>query len=182
MFIRISRAAILAGFFAVVPRLDAKPLPETELRTVEKVELNRYTGTWHETARYPNRFQKDCVSDTTAAYTLREDGKINVVNSCLTKERKRKTARGTARVADKKTNAKLKVTFFWPFSGNYWVIALDPEYKYAVVGEPNRKYLWILSRTPALDDDIYRKILDQIREAGYDASKLLKTPQSASSS
>ncbi|HXU49280.1 MAG TPA: lipocalin family protein [Candidatus Binatia bacterium] len=183
MFVRImSSVAVLAGLLVAGPGTDSKPLPQTKLQTVEKVDLSRYTGKWYEIARYPNRFQRDCASDTTATYSLRKDGKISVINSCLTKERKNKTARGTARVADKQTNAKLRVTFFWPFSGDYWIIALDPGYKYAVVGEPKRKYLWILSRTPVLDDNTYLKILDEIRNAGYDPSKLLKTPQSVSSS
>lgn len=156
------------------PESNSKPL-----RTVGNVDLNRYRGTWYEIARYPNRFQRDCASDTTAEYTLRKDGKVQVVNSCRQKDGKTKTARGTAKVADKKSNAKLRVTFFWPFYGDYWVIGLSPDYRYAIVGEPKRKYLWILSRTPELDEATYRAIVEQIREAGYDPDRLIKTPQSA---
>lgn len=148
------------------------------LRTVDGVDLKRYSGTWYEIARYPNRFQRDCQSDTKAEYTVRKDGKVQVVNSCLQKDGKTKTARGTAKVADKRTNAKLRVTFFWLFYGDYWVIGLSPDYRYAVVGEPKRKYLWILSRTPEIDDATYKEVLEQIREAGYDPGKLIKTPQS----
>jgi apolipoprotein D and lipocalin family protein len=148
------------------------------LRTVDNVDLHRYTGTWYEIARYPNRFQRDCQSDTTAEYTLRTDGKVQVVNSCRQKDGKTKTARGTAKVVDKSSNAKLKVTFFWPFYGDYWVIGLSPDYRYAIVGEPKRKYLWILSRTPELDEGTYKEALKQIRAAGYDPDKLLKTHQS----
>jgi apolipoprotein D and lipocalin family protein len=148
------------------------------LRTVASVDLTRYSGTWYEIARYPNRFQRDCQSDTMAEYTLRKDGKVQVVNSCRQKDGKTKTARGTAKVADKKTNAKLKVTFFWPFYGDYWVIGLSPDYRYAIVGEPKRRYLWVLSRTPEMDETTYQKILEQIRAAGYDPEKLIKTPQS----
>lgn len=150
------------------------------LRTVESVDLSRYIGTWYEIARYPNRFQRDCQSDTTAEYTLRKDGKVQVVNSCRQKNGKTKTARGTAKVADKTTNAKLRVTFFWPFYGDYWVIGLSPDYRYAIVGEPNRKYLWILSRTPGMDERTFAEVLEQIRKAGYDPDKLIKTPQSPS--
>jgi apolipoprotein D and lipocalin family protein len=150
------------------------------LRTVDAVDLNRYSGTWYEIARYPNRFQRDCQSDTTAEYTLRKDGKVQVVNSCRQKDGKTKTARGTAKVADKTTNAKLRVTFFWPFYGDYWVIGLSPDYGYAIVGEPKRKYLRILSRTPEMDEATYKGVLEQMRSAGYDPDKLIKTPQSPS--
>ena len=151
------------------------------LRTVESVDLSRYIGTWYEIARYPNRFQRDCQSDTTAEYTLRKDGKVQVVNSCRQKDGKTKTARGTAKVADKTTNAKLRVTFFWPFYGDYWVIGLSPDYRYAIVGDPNRKYLWVLSRAPEMDGSTYGEVLDQIRAAGYDPDRLIKTPQSPGS-
>ena len=148
------------------------------LRTVGSVDLSRYSGTWYEIARYPNRFQRDCQSDTTAEYTVRKDGKVQVVNSCRQKDGKTKTARGTAKITDKATNAKLKVTFFWPFYGDYWIIGLSPDYRYAIVGEPNRKYLWILSRTPDMDATTYKELLEQIRAAGYDSDKLIKTRQS----
>ncbi len=150
------------------------------LRTVESVDLSRYSGTWYEIARYPNRFQRDCQSDTKAEYTLRKDGKVQLVNSCRQKDGKVKTARGTAKVADKATNAKLRVTFFWPFYGDYWIIGLSPDYRYAIVGEPKRKYLWILSRTPEMDETTYQEIVKQIRKAGYDPERLIKTPQSPS--
>lgn len=148
------------------------------LRTVDAVDLKRYSGTWYEIARYPNRFQRDCHSDTKAEYTVRKDGKVQVVNSCRQNDGRTKTARGTAKIADKRTNAKLRVTFFWPFYGNYWVIGLSPDYRYAIVGEPKRKYLWILSRTPEMDEARYQSLVEQIREAGYDPDKLIKTPQS----
>ena len=150
------------------------------LRTVNGVDLKRYSGTWYEIARYPNRFQRDCQSDTKAEYTVRKDGKVQVVNSCRQKDGKTKMARGTAKVGDKRTNAKLRVTFFWPFYGDYWVIGLSPDYRYAIVGEPKRKYLWVLSRTPEMDEATYQAILGQIREAGYDPDKLIKTPHSPS--
>jgi apolipoprotein D and lipocalin family protein len=147
------------------------------LDVVAHVDLSRYAGEWFEIARYPNRFQKDCVSDTTATYNLRDDGEIDVVNACKRKDGKLKTARGRAKIADSRTNAKLKVTFFWPFYGDYWIIDLDPDYRYAVVGDPGRRYLWILSRTPHLDETEYQKILTRIRDAGYDPERLMKTAQ-----
>jgi len=166
-------------FFAMLIAMatvsTAQSANTSPLKTVEHVDLERYAGTWYEIARYPNRFQRDCQSDTTANYTLRADGKIRVVNACREKSGKTKEARGTAKVADGRTNAKLKVTFFWPFYGDYWIIALDPEYKYAIVGEPKRRYLWILSRTPTMDPSTYESLLGEIKAAGYDPSKLMKT-------
>ncbi len=156
------------------------PAPAATLLTTEEhVDLNRYAGKWYEIARYPNRFQRNCQSDTSATYTVRKDGKVQVVNTCLEKNGKLKTARGTAHIADKQTNAKLRVTFFWPFYGDYWVVGLDPEYQFAIVGEPTRKYLWILSRTPEMREEMYRQALEQVRTAGYDPARLLKTKHTA---
>lgn len=171
-------AAVVGVIFMVsLGSASAESTTRLPLRTVDSVDLSRYGGTWYEIARYPNRFQRACQSDTKAEYTLRKEGKVQVVNSCRQKDGKIKTARGTAKVPDKTTNAKLRVTFFWPFYGDYWVIGLDPNYRYAIVGEPNRKYLWILSRTPEMDASIYEEILGQVRAAGYDPEKLIKTRQ-----
>lgn len=131
---------------------SAQATSASPLTAVDNVDLRRYAGKWYEIARYPNRFQSKCQSDTTAIYTLRDDGKVQVVNACREKDGKVTTARGTAKVVDKKTNAKLKVIFFWPFYGDYWVIGLSPDYQYAIVGEPSRKYLGILSRTPSMEE------------------------------
>ena len=148
------------------------------LEAVPSLDLQRYAGRWYELARYPNRFQKDCAGDTTATYTLRPDGKITVLNECREADGKAKRAKGTAKLASEKgPNSKLKVTFFWPFSGDYWVIALDPEYRWAIVGEPSRKYLWILSRTPRLDERTWQHLMELVRQAGYDPGRLMKTPQ-----
>lgn len=149
------------------------------LATVPSVDLKRYVGRWYEIARYPNRFQKDCAGDTTAEYTLLANGNIQVVNSCRQANGKMNTARGKAKIVDATSNARLKVTFFWPFYGNYWIIGLAPDYSYAIVGEPDRKYLWILSRTPRMSAESYAEALQKIGEAGYDPKRLMQTPQSA---
>jgi len=109
---------------------------KASLQTVPNVDLTRYVGRWYEIARYPAWFEKDCASDVTATYTALSGGKIEVLNECRQADGQVKRSKGTARVVDKRTNAKLKVTFFWPFSGNYWIIDLAPDYSYAVVGEP----------------------------------------------
>jgi len=142
------------------------------------VDLKRYIGTWYEIARFPNSFQEGCVG-TSATYTLREDGKINVLNQCWrgTLNGEISSAKGTAWVVDEKTNAKLKVSFFWPFSGHYWIIDLGENYEYAVVGHPDRKYLWILSRSLEMDEELYNRIIERLKLQLYDTSRLMKTLQ-----
>ena len=169
--------AIGTVFGAVMIGAADKQAP---MQVVSSVDLARYAGKWYEIARLPNRFQRDCASDTTASYTLRRDGKIAVINSCRTSEGRIKSATGTARVASgKEPNTKLKVTFFWPFYGNYWIIDLDPDYKWAVVGEPDRKYFWILSREPKLDEVVYGQILGRAKDQGYDIAPMLKSTHTA---
>lgn len=147
-------------------------------RTVDRVDLKRYMGTWYEISRYPNPFEGDCAGDTAAYYSLQPDGKVKIVNTCRTRKGKTQVVYGTATVADRSSNAKLKVQFEWPFSGDYWVLILNSFYEYAVVGEPSRKYLWVLSRTPTIDKGTYQGILQQIRELGYNPAKLMLTNQS----
>jgi apolipoprotein D and lipocalin family protein len=159
------------------------------VRTVTSVDLNRYSGKWYEVARYPNRFQEQCVSDTTATYTLKEAGKLEVLNQCVKKDGELNAAKGAAKIVDDKTsNAKLKVRFAPSFLsvfgfvwGDYWVIDLGKNYEYSVVGDPDRKYLWILSREPSINDAAYREIIRRVEEQGFDPSKLIKTPQNGRS-
>jgi apolipoprotein D and lipocalin family protein len=163
--VRLLAAVLL--FSCSVPAAD--PLP-----VFSRVDLNRYIGKWHEIARLPMFFQRNCVSDITAEYSLKPDGKIQVLNQCREKDGKLSKATGTARVVDPSTNAKLKVSFFWPFSGDYWILDLGPDYEYAMVGEPSRKYLWILSRQPDLDEGIYRKLVEKAKLLGFDTSRLIR--------
>ena len=147
------------------------------LEVVPHVELEKYLGKWYEIAHLPAKFQEGC-NETTATYTLSKDGSISVLNQC-TKNGKMKQAKGKAKVVDKNSNAKLKVTFFWPFYGDYWIIKLGNDYDYAVVGTPNRKYLWILSRTPQMDDKLYSQLIENIKSKGFDPNNLIKTLQKA---
>jgi apolipoprotein D and lipocalin family protein len=149
---------------------------QREPRTVEQVDLERYLGRWYEIARYPNRFQEGCQA-TTATYTLRDDGDITVVNACREGgvDGPERTAEGKAWVVDERTRAKLKVRFFWPFSGDYWIIDLGPDYEYAVVGDPELEYLWILAREPQLDAAVLDGILARLEAQGYDRKRLLWT-------
>lgn len=139
------------------------------LQTVTTVDLGRYVGRWYEIASFPQRFQKGCTA-TTADYEVREDGEIDVVNRCRkgSLEGPESSAVGRARVTDKTTNAKLEVSFFWPFWGDYWIIQLAPDYSYAVVGAPGRDYLWILSRTPKMTDSVYGEIVVRLKAQGYE--------------
>jgi apolipoprotein D and lipocalin family protein len=148
------------------------------LEVVPHVDLSRYIGTWYEIATIPQRFQRDCVA-VTATYTLREDGKITVVNKCRKKtlDGQARSVSGKAWVVDKKTNAKLKVQFFWPFRGDYWIIELDPDYRFAVVGHPNRNYLWILSRSAQMEETLYQELMRRIANKGYDLSRVKRTLQ-----
>ncbi len=143
------------------------------LQVVSHVELKRYLGKWYEIAHLPTRFQKDCT-DTTATYTLSEDGAISVLNECR-RNGKVKQAKGKAKVVDKNSGAKLKVTFFWPFYGDYWIIYLGKDYDYAVVGTPNRKNLWILSRTQQMDDKLFSQLIESVKSKGFNVDKLIKT-------
>ena len=147
------------------------------LATVESVDLERYQGLWYEIARYPNWFEQNCVG-TTAEYTILPDGRVEVVNTCLdtSLDGPARDIRGSARSVDP-GNAKLKVSFFGPFEGDYWILDLGEDYEYAVVGEPSRKFFWILSRRPTLDEDTLDMIIEMMPEWGYDPSRLYYVPQ-----
>ena len=146
------------------------------LEVVPHVDLEKYLGKWYEIARLPARFQEGC-SDTTATYTLAKDGSVSVLNECI-KNGKIKQAKGRAKVVDKYTGAKLKVTFFRPFYGDYWIIKLGNDYDYAVVGTPNRKYLWILSRTPQMDEKLFSQLIEFIKSKGFNVENLIRTSHS----
>lgn len=160
---------------------DGKRAP---LQTVPSVDLQKYKGKWYEIARYPNRFQRKCVGNTTATYELEDDGDINVINECVEMDGEIDRAKGEAKIVDNSSNAKLKVRFapgflsFLPFVwGDYWIIDLADDYSYAAVGDPKRKYFWILSRTPELDTATYQAILRRAEEKGFDPLKVIETPQ-----
>ncbi len=159
---------------------------KSEPTVVPSVDLNRYVGTWYEIAKIPNRFQRKCDSGTTAEYRLREDGNIDVINRCSNKDGTQIQAKGIAKIVDKTTNAKLKVSFvrilglslFW---GDYWIIGLGKNYEYAIVGTPSRKYGWILARQPKLPQESMDIIHRILREQGYNPEKLEKTIHSIDS-
>ena len=149
-----------------------------ELKTAPYVDLNRYLGRWYEISAIELWFERDCYG-VTANYSLNDDGSVNVINTCRkgSLQGEEKIANGKAKVVDKESNSKLKVSFFWPFAGDYWIIELGENYEYAVVGSPDRESLWILSRTPTMSADVYAGILDRLSARAFDVSRLRKMEQ-----
>ncbi|MBL8491765.1 MAG: lipocalin family protein [Rhodocyclaceae bacterium] len=156
------------------PALHADDAPP--VASVRALNLERYAGRWHEIAAFPMFLQRNCIADTTAHYALTPQGEVAVTNRCRTADGFDE-ARGKATVVEGSRNARLKVSFFWPFRSDYWVVGLDPDYRWAVVGNPNRKYLWILSRTPALAPELLDAALKAAAGQGYDLGQLKYTMQ-----
>jgi apolipoprotein D and lipocalin family protein len=172
------RTAVFAGLLASLAACSAPPEPAT-LATIQALDVPRYMGRWYEVAKYPNRFQAKCVGDTSADYSLLSDGSLRVVNRCRQANGEMDEAVGTARQVGGPTSPKLEVRFapWWlgwlpAVWGNYWVIDLDPDYRLAAVSEPRREYLWVLSRTPAVEPAAYQALLGRLRAQGFDLEKL----------
>lgn len=168
-------ALALSAFVAMSP-VHAEPAP---LQTVPSVDVPRYMGTWHEIAKYPNWFQKKCVSSTQATYTLQADGRVQVLNRCKTDKGEWSEALGAARQIGGPNSPRLKVRFapewlsFIPMVwGDYWIIDLDPDYQWVVVSEPDRDYLWILSRTPQMSAATYQELLGKLHDRGFDLKRI----------
>jgi apolipoprotein D and lipocalin family protein len=157
--------------------------PQAPMATVQSVDLNRYLGNWYQVAMIPNSFQKMCVTDTQANYALADTwtgDSIRVTNRCRTADGSIEAAQGVAKVVEGSNNAKLKVAFFRPFYGNYWVLALGENggnYDWVLVGEPKRQFGWVLSRKPVLDDASLNAALAQAEKLGYTRSQFVNSPQ-----
>jgi apolipoprotein D and lipocalin family protein len=154
------------------------------VKTVTALDVPRYLGTWYEIAKFPNWFQKKCVSNTKAVYSARPDGNLRVLNSCKTASGETSEAEGLARQIGAKDSPKLEVRFapewlsFLPLVwGDYWVIDLDPQYQVAAVSDPKREYLWVLSRTPQIDPKAYADLLQRLKQQQFDVQKLELTTQ-----
>lgn len=178
---------ILMSFLLFTASIEAQK-KVNELATVSSVDLKQYSGKWFEIARYPNKFQKQCVGNTTATYTQKTNGKIEVVNECLKKDGTVDKAVGEAKVVKDSNNSKLEVRFAPKFLsfisavwGDYWIIDLDENYQYAVIGDPKREYFWILSRKPEMSDAQYQEILRRAEAKGFNPAKVFKTPQNVDS-
>ena len=146
--------------------------------TVKSLDLDRYLGTWYEIARFPHSFEKNLVG-VTATYSMRDDGKIRVINQGYknTLDGELSVAEGKAKIPDKADPGKLKVSFFWIFYGDYYVLELDENYQYVMIGSSTPKYFWILSRTPQMAPEVYEMLLEKARNRGYNLDQLVKVPQ-----
>jgi len=162
--------------FMIVVLAGCKAHTSIDLGTVGSVDLSRYTGAWYEIALLPNRFQSMCVADTQARYQLDGDV-IRVKNRCRKIDGAIEEANGVAKVVEGSNNAKLRVSFFRPFYGDYWILALDKDYRWVLIGEPSRQYGWVLSRTPQLDDASLQIALDKAAALGFDRAAFQRTPQ-----
>lgn len=166
-------ATIALGALAAFRMLDRHPVGNPQVPDPCKpVDLERYLGRWYEIARYEQRFERGCEA-ATADYALRPDGKISVLNGCRMKNGEFKEARGIAKIVDTQTNAKLKVSFFGPFYGDYWVIDHSDDYDWSIVGESSGRYLWILSRQARPGREHVRQLVNRASELGYDTSMLV---------
>lgn len=172
------------GLCACLLSMAAASATASPPQTVSQVDLERYMGTWYEVARLPNSFQEDCVSDVTAEYKKRADGKLDVINRCLQDDGSINRARGLGRVANADTNAKLKIRFapawlsWLPATWvDFWILHLASDYSVTAVGTPSRKSLWILSRTPEIPEETYRAITADLAGQGYAVDKLIPTKQ-----
>ncbi|WP_077037614.1 lipocalin family protein [Pelomonas sp. KK5] len=162
------------GLCSIAPAIRAAenaPLP-----TVNSVDLARYVGSWYEIALLPNRFERQCVSDTQARYTAQDEG-IRVLNRCRKADGHVDSAEGRAKIVAASGNAKLRVTFFWPFYGDYWILALDDDYSEVLVGTPDRRYGWILARRPDLPEARVQGLLERAKALGFDAAAFKRVPQ-----
>lgn len=179
-----STLILVLGVFAAVAALGAGR-QDRPVEVVPGVDLDRYAGVWHEIARLPNRFQDDCGCCVTATYTRREDGHLTVVNACRTVDGNPKAVEGEAKVASEDgPSSKLKVRFAPEFLsflgfvwGDYWVLDLDQEYSHALVGSPDRKYLWVLAREPRMDGKTYTGLLETAGSMGFDVARVQRTEQ-----
>lgn len=173
---RLVMPCLLAG---ALPACRSSAPPRPPLPTVAQVDLNRYAGSWHEVSRLPNFFQKSCVQSM-AEYTARPDGTVQVRNTCYRAKGSPSGITGTATPVPGSGNARLKVKFGGlaalapvPEEGNYWILALDPHYRWAMVGTPDRKFLWMLARQPQLPVPIYRQLKQRAKDLGFEVTKLI---------
>lgn len=180
LFARLLMVGALFPFVLPTPATAQEP----SMATIDSLDVPRYMGTWYEIAKYPNRFQSDCASNTKATYSLNAAGNIKVLNSCKLPSGEVKQAEGVARQLGEANSPKLEVRFapswlswlplVW---GKYWVIDLDPGYSMVAVSEPTRTYLWVLARKPVVDPVQYKELLQRLKARGFDVNKLESSPQ-----
>ena len=176
---------LIFGFLITIQTQASVDIPQPPVKTVDSIDLQKYLGKWYEIAAIPQSFQKQCVGNTTAVYATAEDDLISVVNTCDTATAAPSVANGRAKVIDKNSNSKLKVTFVhflgWQFllGGDYRILAIGENYSYAIVGAPNRDYAWILSRTPGMTNEKIIEANQALVTQGFDTCKLISTIQTS---
>ena len=182
IFAAVLPALLIFSAFVSAQKKDSDN--KTQVQTVSSVDVKRYAGKWYEIARYPSKFQKKCVGNSTTTYAMKPDGKIAVVNQCVLKDGAIGKAEGEVKITDTASNAKFEMSFAPGFKSflstdwdNYWIVDLDENYQYAAVSDPKRENLWILSRTPEMKDATYQNILRRVEKLGFNPGKLTKTPQ-----
>lgn len=180
-------AGLLLGLYWKAARAETAAAARPPLATIAALDVPRYMGTWYEIAKYPNRFQKQCASDTKATYSARADGRVDVVNRCRTADGGATQVRGVARQRGGATSPTLEVRFapavlsFLPMVwGDYWVVDLDEDYQVSVVSEPTREFLWILARTPHIAPAVYDAVVARLAARGFDTARLVPTAQARS--
>jgi apolipoprotein D and lipocalin family protein len=172
-----ARRGVAAALLCSLGLLACSTTGNAPLPTVEAVDLQRYAGDWYEIARLPNVFQSACASDTVARYRVEGGGGVSVRNRCRRADGSIDSIEGSASVVPGSGGARMKVTFFWPFRGDYWILAIDPSYQAVLVGEPRRKFAWVLSRTPVMDQQRLDSLLDRAQALGFERSAFERTPQ-----
>lgn len=178
MIKKVYLSLIIATLFLLSNCNNSAKTQSINMKTVEKVDLKRYMGVWYEIARFNHSFEKGMVG-VTATYTLKENGKVDVLNQGYkdSLSGKLKRAKGFAKIPNPNEPGRLKVYFFWPFGGEYLILDLDENYQNVLIGTSSKKYMWILSRTPQMDDLTYSRLLEKANSLGFDISKLIKVPQ-----
>ncbi len=176
--VRLSKNIILILLISNLSASCTNSESMIDTTVVKHLDIEKYLGTWYEIARYDNRFEKGLVG-VTATYSMRKDGKIKVVNSGYkgSLDGEFSEAIGKAKIPNKDVPSKLKVSFFWIFYSDYFVMELDKDYQWAIVGSSSDKFLWILSRTPQIPEELYSELVAKIEKRGYDISKLVKVEQ-----
>lgn len=171
----MKKLLLLPLLFVLIQCKSQTMLPDQTINSTFNFELENYLGTWYEIARFDHSFERG-LQNVTATYSIRPDGKIKVLNQG-SKDGKHKTAIGKAKPEAKGTNRNFEVSFFWIFYAPYNILELDENYQYALIGSNSPNYLWILSRTPKMDQTTYQKLLDIAQKRGYDTSKLILVEQ-----
>lgn len=175
---KLKNLLVILLIFSTLTSCGQTSKNEIDMETVKNLELDKYLGTWYEIARFDHSFERDLVG-VTATYSMRKDGKIKVVNQGYkhSLDGKLSQAVGKAKIPNPNEPGKLKVSFFWIFYADYFVLELADDYSYALVGSSSPKYLWILSRTPQMPDETYNLLIDKAKQRGYNLEKLIKVEQ-----